>query len=81
MAKKNETRTYEQSLAMLEDVLSKLEDKSTGIDEGIALYEQGLEIARECLALLNESKGKVTVLQEKLDKLVETEFVTDHDDL
>jgi len=78
---KNENVSYEKSLAKLDEILVRLEKKDTSIEEGIALYEQGLSVARECLTLLNESKGKVTVLQEKLDRLVETEFQVDNGDL
>ena len=78
---KNNELSYEKSLEKLDDILVRLDNKETTIEQGIELYEQGLSIARDCLAALNESKGKITVLQDKLDRLIETEFQVDDGDL
>jgi exodeoxyribonuclease VII small subunit len=64
---------FENLLSELETTVKALEKQETGLDESIALFNKGLEISKQCLAILDESKGKITVLKEELGKLNEVE--------
>ena len=57
----------DENLKLIEDITSKLENPDISMDEGVKLYEQGVNIAKECLAELNEVKGKENVIRKDLD--------------
>ena len=59
-----ENMTYEQAYSRLEEVLSALEDKSTGLDKSLEMYEEGIALYRRCKALLDESEMKVKKFNE-----------------
>ena len=54
------TRKFEQMLEELKEVVKKMEDPDTGLDETIALYERGAALVRECERKLAEAELKVT---------------------
>ena len=62
--------TFDEYNNRLQEIVKKLEKNDISVEEGTKLYEEGVEIAKKCYAILNESKGKVTILKEELDKLV-----------
>ena len=39
-----ENMTYEQAYSRLEEVLRALEDKSTGLDKSLEMYEEGIAL-------------------------------------
>lgn len=53
----------------LQEIVKKLEKNDISVEEGTKLYEEGVEIAKKCFAILNESKGKITILKDELEKL------------
>ena len=65
---------FEESLKSLQKIVEKLEDKNTTLDEGIAQFEKGVLITRDCLEIINAGMGKVSLLQKDMDKLIETPF-------
>ncbi|HUK92749.1 MAG TPA: exodeoxyribonuclease VII small subunit [Methanomicrobiales archaeon] len=58
------TRKFEEMLAELKEVVKKMEDPDTGLDESIALYERGAALIRECEQKLAEAELKVTEVTE-----------------
>ncbi len=64
---------FETLVSELEEVVKALENKETGLDDSISLFNKGLEISRKCIAILDESKGKITQLKEELGKLKEVD--------
>lgn len=65
---------YEEALEKLDIIIEKLESKNTALDEGIQLYQQGLELTDVCLKALAEAKGKITVIKKELNHLIEKPF-------
>jgi len=65
---------FEESLKALQAVIAKLEDRNTTLDSGVAEFEKGILITRDCLEAINKSMGKVALLQKDMDKLIETPF-------
>lgn len=59
-----ENMTYEQVYSRLEEVLKALEDKSTGLDKSLELYEEGIALYRKCTTLLDEAEMKVKKFNE-----------------
>lgn len=68
---------FEQLLKQLEQTVNKLDDPNTTLDEGIRLFNQGIEISKSCLTLLNEAKGKVVLLKKELDEVKESDLPID----
>ncbi len=55
---------FEKLYARLEEHVGRLEQGGLSLDESIALYEQGMTLARECQARLEEAEIKITKLKE-----------------
>jgi exodeoxyribonuclease VII small subunit len=58
---------FEQSLTRLEEVVRKLESPQLSLDEAMKLFEEGVELSRECQKQLEEAEGKVEILLKKAD--------------
>jgi len=71
---------FEQLLKELENVVEKLDDSSTTLDESVALFDKGITLGKQCLDALSQAKGKVMLLQKKLDEITSVEFNVESDD-
>ena len=49
----------------MEEITARLADGNLGIDESLALYEEGVRLAAFCDEKLKDVQRKITVLQEK----------------
>jgi len=68
-------KDFERSLERLEEVVRKLESPQLSLDEAMKLFEEGVELSRECQKQLEEAEGKVEILLQKADgKLVVEPF-------
>lgn len=56
------TETYEQSIEKLKQIIEKIEDGNTSLDESIRLYEQGAVLVRQCETMLSEAEVKIRTL-------------------
>ena len=63
--------TFEELVKRLEEIVATLESGNVKLDEVNKLFTEGAEITKKCYEVLNESKGKISVLREELGKLVE----------
>ena len=57
-----ETPRFETALKQLEDIVAKLEKGELALEDSLALYEQGIGLARLCHAKLEEAEGRIEVL-------------------
>lgn len=58
---------FERSLARLEEVVRRLESPQLSLDEAMKLFEEGVELSRECQKQLEEAEGRVEILLKKAD--------------
>jgi exodeoxyribonuclease VII small subunit len=58
---------FEHSLARLEEVVRRLESPQLSLDDAMKLFEEGVELSRECQKQLEKAEGKVEILLEKAD--------------
>ena len=72
--------TFEEIIQKMTDISASLENPALSLEEGITLYDQGLELSKQAIAMLKESKGKITLLTDELGKLAETAFKVEDDD-
>ena len=68
MASEGNMTSLEEKLTNLEELKKKLEQGNLPIDEAIALYSQGMELAVSCKKNLDEMSLKLTVAREKATK-------------
>ncbi len=54
--------TYETKVGQLRQIIEKIEDGTTGLDDSIKLYEQGAVLVKQCETMLNEAELKITTL-------------------
>ncbi len=64
----------DKKLEQLKQIADKLEKEDVTFDQSIALFEQGVELAKECLQALNQAKGKITQIKQDLEAFKEVEF-------
>jgi exodeoxyribonuclease VII small subunit len=58
--------SFEEARAELEQVVRRLEDGNTSLDEALGLWERGEELYRICAARLDAAEERVTKLAEAL---------------
>lgn len=66
--------TFEEKVKKLEQILEKLESSDVGLDEANKLFDEGVELSKQCFEMLEENKGKITVLKKELETFVEKPF-------
>ena len=66
--------SFEEKIKELQEISEKMEDANLSMDEAAVLYEKGSEIAKDCFLILNETKGKVNIIKQELDKYKEEKF-------
>lgn len=55
----SDTKTFEQKMARLEEIVKLLESGNVELDNSLALYEEGSKLAMELAKTLNEAKIKI----------------------
>ena len=56
---------FEKSLARLEEVVKRLESADLSLDEAMKLFEEGVQLSRDCQKYLEQAEGKVEILLKK----------------
>ncbi|MBF6600117.1 MAG: exodeoxyribonuclease VII small subunit [Dehalococcoidia bacterium] len=64
MADKHDDQTFEQLYAHLEERVARLEQGGLSLDDAIAVYEEGMTLARQCQEQLDTAELKITRLKE-----------------
>jgi exodeoxyribonuclease VII small subunit len=59
-----QTESFEAVYKRLEETVRRLEEGGLTLDESIALYEEGMTLARTCQTLLDQAELKITSLQD-----------------
>jgi exodeoxyribonuclease VII small subunit len=65
---------FEQSLAQLEALVTRLESGELPLDEALASFEQGVRLTRECQGALSTAQQKVQLLLQRGENLVLEDF-------
>ncbi len=71
MAKETKPEPFEKLYAQLEETVGKLEAGGLPLEQAIALYEEGMTLARQCQDRLDASEQKITKLKESFAPLPE----------
>ncbi|MBI3405760.1 MAG: exodeoxyribonuclease VII small subunit [Acidobacteria bacterium] len=68
---------FEQALKRLEEVVRRLESAHISLDEAMKLFEEGVQLTRECQKQLQEAEGRVEILLKKAGRMVTEPFEAD----
>ena len=75
MAKKSEEKSFEELMENLEEITLKLEKEQISLDESVKLFEEGMNISKECNKMLEDAEKRITILIENKDGLEEKNFI------
>jgi exodeoxyribonuclease VII small subunit len=62
--KAGKVESFEQLYSRLEETVGKLEEGGLSLEDAIALYEQGMTLAKQCQERLDQAELKITRLRE-----------------
>lgn len=62
MTIKKTKQTFEEKLARLETIVTELETDSSGLEQAITLFEEGVTLSRELESQLTEVKRRVELI-------------------
>lgn len=77
MKKETNKNDFEIKLKKLEEIVLKLENEETPIDEAIKLFEEGVNISKELNEKLLEIKGKIEVIKKDAEGKIRLEEIED----
>ncbi|MBL7574940.1 Exodeoxyribonuclease VII small subunit [Peptoniphilus asaccharolyticus DSM 20463] len=66
--------TYESAFQKLQTIISELESREITLEDSIDKYEEGLRLYKFCLSKLDEYEGRIKVLMQENDTIVEKDF-------
>jgi exodeoxyribonuclease VII small subunit len=66
-AKKVVKNSLESSLKRLEEIVETLERGDTSLDDAVNLYEEGVQISKECAEKLKAAELKIKKLSKDID--------------
>ena len=73
-------KTFESSLARLEEIVRAMESGNIMLDESLSLYEEGVKLIKFCTKALDDAEQKVKILQKGEEgSLVEVDFTAPGD--
>ena len=58
-------KTFEDNLIQLEEIISRLENGDTNLDECIEIYEKGILLSKECMKMLDDAQQKVNMVSKQ----------------
>jgi len=61
-AKKLQKGSFESSLKRLEEIVDSLEQGKVSLDEAVGLYEEGIQLSKECAEKLKATELKIRKL-------------------
>ncbi len=68
-------KTYEEAFRELEELVKKLEDENTNIDEAIVHFQKAIELKNYCQEILDSANEKVVKIlsEENSEEVFESE--------
>lgn len=74
MSKKDEHTNFEDSIAVLENIVTKLENGNLTLDQSLEEFQKGIEAYKYCNKALNQAEGKVKLIVEENEGVEITDF-------
>ncbi|MFZ4619722.1 MAG: exodeoxyribonuclease VII small subunit [Bacteroidota bacterium] len=75
MAKKETKTSFEHSLNRLEKIVEALEEGEVSLDESLKMFEEGIQLSKECMETLNKAEIRIKQLTKDINgKIQMTDF-------
>jgi len=74
-----ENKTFEQSVARLDEIVASLEKGDVQLDKSLALFEEGVKLIEACGTMLDTAEQKVVSLQKTVGEKPK-EYLFDDDE-
>lgn len=55
-------KSYESSFKRLEEIMEKLENRQLGLEESLTLFQEGIDLYRQCREQLNKAEETLKVV-------------------
>jgi exodeoxyribonuclease VII small subunit len=69
----NKTKSFEDAVQRLEEIVADLENSEIKLDNMLQLYEEGSELVKMCLAKLDDVEKKISVLSAENENKIKEE--------
>jgi len=69
MTKKKQKNTFEENLSRLEEIGKVLDEGDMGLEDSIALFEEGIQLSKSCIGALKKAELKITELKSDLSEI------------
>ena len=56
---------FEFALSRLEEIVGRLENANLSLDDAMKMFEEGVQLSRDCQKYLEQAEGKVEILLKK----------------
>ncbi len=70
----SEKPSFEDMYRRLEEIAARLEAGGLGLEEALALYEEGMRLARLCHEILDAAQLRINRLRDELSVYVDEQF-------
>lgn len=64
MPAKRDQQPFEELYKKLEETVEQLEKGGLSLEQSIALYEEGMELAKRCQSILDDAEQRITKLRD-----------------
>ena len=64
--------TFENNMEQLENILKKMQDDSTGLEESVSLYRDAAALIQECSQTLSAAKVQIEEISVKMQGVEDT---------
>lgn len=76
MSEKTENMSFEEAMARLDKITSELSGEGVELEKALALYEEGVRLARICNEKLEATDRKIKILQaDSSGEITEKDFI------
>lgn len=66
---------FEELIEKLEEITNKLEKEQLSLDESVKLFEEGMQISKECNSKLEDAEKRITILINQNNEIKEENFI------
>ena len=67
--------TDEELMEKLEEITNKLEKEQLSLDESVKLFEEGMQISKQCNSKLEDAEKRITMLINDNNEIKEENFI------
>lgn len=74
MKEENNEINFEETMKQLEELANELEKGDLPLDKSVAKFEEGMQLSRACIEMLEEAEKKISILLQENGKIKEENF-------